>query len=206
VTNEPDFRDLIGEEGDPEELERLRRIHDLLVAAGPPPELPPQLEQPPSVAEAKAKIVPFPRRRKALVVWVAAAAVAASFLVGYLVAYHRTGFSAKATIAMHGVGALSSAEADLKVASHDTGGNYPLEMTVSGLHPLPKGGWYELLLSKHGRPTLPCGAFIVDGGKQLTVRLSVPYDLSARGKLFDGWVVIRHVPGQHGTAPVVMTT
>ena len=35
----PDFRELVGDEGTPEELALLRRAHDLLVAAGPPPEL-----------------------------------------------------------------------------------------------------------------------------------------------------------------------
>jgi hypothetical protein len=35
MTNEPDFRDLVGDEGGREELDRLRRVHDLLVAAGP---------------------------------------------------------------------------------------------------------------------------------------------------------------------------
>ena len=44
----PDFFDLVGDEGTPEELERLRRAHDLLVAAGPPPELSPRLAEAPS--------------------------------------------------------------------------------------------------------------------------------------------------------------
>src|SRR5262249_40404017 len=37
VTNEPDFRELVGDEGAGDE--RLRRVHDLLVAAGPPAEM-----------------------------------------------------------------------------------------------------------------------------------------------------------------------
>jgi hypothetical protein len=39
----------------------------------------------------------------------------------------------------------------------------------------------------------------------VTVQLSVPYDLSDFPKLFDGWVVTLHVPGQEHI-PVVMTT
>ena len=50
----PDFLDLVGDEGTPEELERLRRAHDLLIAAGPPPELSPRL------AEAPAKVAQQP--------------------------------------------------------------------------------------------------------------------------------------------------
>ena len=38
--NAPNFDDLIGEDVPAWERERLRRAHDLLVAAGPPPELP----------------------------------------------------------------------------------------------------------------------------------------------------------------------
>jgi hypothetical protein len=38
----------------------------------------------------------------------------------------------------------------------------------------------------------------------VTVRLSVPYDLSKFPKLFDGWVVVQHAPKQ--PARLVMTT
>src|SRR5262249_36852154 len=48
VMKEPDFRELVGDEGTPEELAKLRRAHDLLVAAGPPPELSPRLAEAPS--------------------------------------------------------------------------------------------------------------------------------------------------------------
>ena len=35
----PEFDDLVGDEGTPEELARLRSAHQMLIAAGPPPEL-----------------------------------------------------------------------------------------------------------------------------------------------------------------------
>jgi len=39
-----DFKDLIDADGlDPEEEARLRHVHELLVQAGPPPDLPPAL-------------------------------------------------------------------------------------------------------------------------------------------------------------------
>jgi hypothetical protein len=204
VTNEPDFRDLVGDEGAPEELDRLRQVHELLVAAGPPPELSPAIERAPKVGESK--LLTFRRRRPATVFALAAVAAVAAFFIGYAVADRHASFSASADVPMHGVGRLVAATADIRIGTHDSGGNYPLEMSVQGLPRLPKGGWYELLLSRRGRPTLRCGDFVVDG-TQATFRLSVPYDLTElrNAKQYDGWVVVRHTPGQHA-APIVMTT
>jgi hypothetical protein len=204
MTNEPDLSDLIGDEGRPEELARLRRVHELIVAAGPPPELSPAVAQPPR-ADAS-KVLQFRRRRPTTVFALAAVVAAAAFVLGYAVADKHTNFSASTTVPMHGIGRRAAARADIKIGSHDSAGNYPLEMTVQGLPQLPKGGWYELLLSKHGHPTLSCGDF-ASGGSQTTVRLSVPYDLTDLGQnhRYDGWVVVKHAPTQPTTA-VVMTT
>ena len=202
MTNEPDFTNLVGDEGSSEELDRLRRVHDMLVAAGPPPELSPAMAHPPDVEESK--VVAIGRRRPTTMIALAAALAVVTFLVGYAVADKRTGFSSKAEVPMHGIGLAHSAHADIAIGSHDVSGNYPLQMTVQGLKPLPRGGWYELLLSKRGKPTLSCGTFTMDG-QPLTIRLSVPYDLSEFGKLFDGWVVVKHLPKQT-SSPVVMTT
>ena len=202
MTNPPDFFDLVGDEGTPEELEKLRRAHDLLIAAGPPPELSPRLSDAPQVGETRASA--FRRRRPATALALAAVLAIAAFFVGYAIANQRTGFSAARTVPMHGVGPLAAAHADLGIGSRDDGGNYPLKMTVRGLPRLPKDGWYELLLSKGGRPTLSCGSFLVDE-RSVTVRLSVPYDLGEFPKLFDGWVVLRHLPKEK-TQAVVMTT
>jgi hypothetical protein len=204
VTNEPDFRELVGDEGDHAELDRLRRVHELLVAAGPPPELSPAVANPPEVEESR--VFEFKRRRPATLLAVGIAAAAAAFVIGYAVGNHHGSFETQFAVPMHGLGQSKAALADIKVGTHDTGGNYPLEMTVRGLKALPKGGWYELLLSKNGKPTLPCGDFGV-AGTETTVRMSVPYDFSdlrAHGA-FDGWVVVAHRPGAP-TAPVVMST
>lgn len=204
MTDEPDFRELVGDEGTTEELERLRRVHDLLLAAGPPPELSTAVASPPKVEHSK--VLEFKRRRPATLFAIAAAAAAAAFIIGFAVGHRQNSFSAQASVAMHGVGQAIAARGDVRVGDHDNGGNYPLEMRVEGLRHAPKGGWYELLLSKHGRPTLSCGDFVVDGG-ETTVRLSVPYDLPDwhKKKLYDGWVVVLHRAGQR-TAPIVMTT
>ena len=65
-----------------------------------------------------------------------------------------TSFETARHLSMHGIGQLADARAQINIGTHDIGGNYPLSMTVRGLPRLPRGGWYELLLSKHGRPTL----------------------------------------------------
>ena len=205
MTQDPDFNELIGDEGSPEELDRLRQVHQMLLAAGPPPELSPAQEHAPKVPE-DSKVVEF-RRRKPMAVYAIAAAVAvAAFAIGYAVAGRNAAFHSSASIPMHGLGIQKAATADVQVGSHDNGGNYPLQMSVTGLKRLPKGGWYELLLSKKGKPTATCGTFIVDGG-ETTIRMSVPYDLPDwhKQKLYDGWVVVRHLPGQK-SAPIVMST
>jgi hypothetical protein len=202
VTDDPRFLELVGDDGPPEELERLRRVHDLLVAAGPPAELSPALEKPPAVTDSK--IVAFRKRRPATVIALAAALAVCAFVAGYVVADHRTGFSAERTVPMHGVGQFAAARASLQIGGQDAAGNYPMEMIVHGLKRLPKGGWYELLLSKNGKPTLSCGVFRGQAEAQ-TIRLSVPYDLDSFPKLFNGWVVTRHLPTGRSTA-VVLTT
>lgn len=198
----PDFRELVGDEGTPEELAKLRRAHDLLIAAGPPPELSPSIAEPP---RSIGNVSWLPRRRREAAFGLAAAVVAAAFGVGFLVGNRGSDqFPENRSVPMHGVGQLASARATLAIGEHDSGGNYPLQMTVRGLPETDHGGWYELLLSKHGRPTLSCGAFKV-GGRTVTVRLSVPYDLSDFPDLFDGWVIVEHVP-QQKHVPLVMTT
>ncbi|MEP7334479.1 MAG: hypothetical protein ABI717_01745, partial [Actinomycetota bacterium] len=70
----PNFDELIGDLP-PDERERLRRVHELLVAAGPPPELPQLLSSPPVRAL---------RRRRAAALLVAAALALAAFGAGWL--------------------------------------------------------------------------------------------------------------------------
>jgi len=50
MTRPPNFDDLVGTDLEPAERERLRRAHDLLVAAGPPAELTPEFEAGPTLA------------------------------------------------------------------------------------------------------------------------------------------------------------
>jgi hypothetical protein len=192
----PDFRELVGEEGTPEELERLRRVHDLLVAAEPPPDLSRRLLHAPRV---RSRVLAFPRTRvQAVIGFAAAASIALGFGIGYAVG-NGNGFSEQAARPMHGVGRFASAGASIEIGKLDAGGNWPLQMVVHGLPALPHGGWYELYLTKNGKPDATCGTFRVSG-RVTRVRLNAPYDF----REYDGWVVTSHVPGRHDR--VLLTT
>ena len=135
----------------------------------------------------------------------AAALAAAAFGGGFLagaVSHGGGTKSAVAVIPMHGTPAAPNALASISLEDVDKAGNWPMRFTVQGLPKLPRGGYYELYLTRHGRIAAACGTFNVHGG-QTTVRLNAPYKL----KGFDGWVVTRHLPGrpEEATRPVLTT-
>ena len=95
-----------------------------------------------------------------------------------------------------------SASAVLKVSYRDAAGNWPMKMQVRGLpEQQNRNAYYELWVTRSGRPTEACGQFRVHG-KTTNVTFSVPW--SARG--VDGWVVTSQLPGQQGPGPVVLRT
>jgi hypothetical protein len=190
----PDFRELVGEEGTPEELARLRRVHDLLVSVEPPPELPRGLARP-----ARPRVVSLRPRVQAVIGLAAAAAIAIGFGIGYGVRGGGGGFSAAHVVPMHGLGRDAAAKAWIAIGPRDANGNWPLEMTVRRLPALPRGGWYELYLTSKGKVDVSCGTFRT-GARLVRVRLTAPYDL----KEYDGWVVTAHVPGERDR--ILMTT
>jgi hypothetical protein len=190
----PEFRDLVGEEGTPEELERLRRVHDLLVSVDPPPDLPRRLAKP-----ARPRVIWLRPRVQAAIGLAAAAAIAIGFGIGYGVHGGGTTFSANHVVPMHGVGPDGAAKAWIAIGKRDANGNWPLEMTVRQLPALPNGGWYELYLTKKGKSKVTCGTFRT-GTQLVRVRLTAPYDL----REYDGWIVTAHVKGERDR--VLMTT
>ncbi len=117
----------------------------------------------------------------------AAGLVAAAFGVGFLVGDRGSGeFPHRGSpIAMHPLAQGSTAKASILIGDRDAVGNWPLLVHVIGLKPLPKGKWYELYLTRKGKPAAYCGAFAVNKTGRTTVHLSVPYRL----KGFDGWIV-----------------
>jgi hypothetical protein len=203
---ERDFDELVGgDDLDATEAERLRHVHELLVEAGPPPELPPSLLHPPTESRPGELVHLFPRtaRRRVRAYGLLAAAVAAAvfgggFLLGHSKAKPET-FATTRVVPMHGAG---EARGSIRVAGPDTVGNWPMLVSVSGLPEQPtKGAYYELWLTRNGKAIVPCGGFRVHGG-ETTVRFTVPYRLRS----FDGWIVTDSEPGQPEPGKIVLST
>ncbi|HEX3805709.1 MAG TPA: hypothetical protein VHV52_02910 [Gaiellaceae bacterium] len=198
------FDDIVGREDlSPDEEARLRRVHDLLVEAGPPPDLPPELEHPVQPKDADVLEFPLLMRRRIAVAGIAAVAAAIAVFAGGYAFGHSKGkpaaFAAVHVVPMHG---SSGRLAVIKIGHADAAGNWPMLIQVSGL---PKqssaASYYELWLTRNGKPIAPCGGFRVHGDTT-TVHLTVPYSL----KKFDGWVVTAQPPSDRGVGPVVLTT
>jgi len=190
-----DFNELVDDvEG--EERERLRRVHDLLVAAGPLPELTQKLEHP--SAPPTADIVFFPKRRHAAAAVAAAAIAAAAFGGGYLVGHSGGGdeFAAQGVVSLQStVNAPETARASIELGERDAAGNFQMAVTVAGLPKLKRRfSYYRLWLKKGERATLPCGDFVVEGPeKRTTVRFTVSYKVDPG----DRWIVAYQPPGEH---------
>jgi hypothetical protein len=197
----PDFDELVGEDLATDERARLRGVHDLLVAAGPPAELSPTLERAPSVG---GSVHILPRRRRSALLLLAAALAAAAFGGGFLAGAVTHGGGTKSAthvIPMHGTAAAPNAHASIALLTADKAGNWPMRFTVQGLPKLPRGGYYELYVTNQGRITASCGVFNVHGGLT-TVSLNAPYTEG-----FNGWVVTRHLAGHpEASTPRVLTT
>jgi hypothetical protein len=205
MTREPDFRELVGEDLPSDEETRLRRVHELLVQAGPLPELPPGLAEPKTERARDPKpdgigvFQLLPRRRVGAALALAAAVALIAFLGGYLAGYRHNGFTARYAVAMHATNGAASAE--IKVGDRDKHGNVPMEVEIRGLPKLQSAGYYEMFLT-HGKQRLTCGTFAAGGAKTVTVRLTAPYEFH-RG---DGWIVVAHPSGEAGPARTVLTT
>jgi hypothetical protein len=198
----PDFDELVGDIA-PEDRERLLRAHELLLAAGPPPELPPALEQPPERPK-RSEIAYFPRRRWAAAALAAAAIAALAFGGGYLIGNSGGGgsFATHAVVKMRGTAAApTGAEASLQLGNRDEAGNWPMIVNVSNLRTLAKGGYYNLYLTKRGRPVVLCGSFIYRSPRE-SVHFTEPYQLAH----FDGWVVTEQPPRHHEPGRIVLTS
>ena len=198
MTGKPDFRDLVGEDLTPEERDRLEQVHELLIAAGPPPELPPALAEPSTELDEPTGL---PRRRTGAVLALAAALALAAFLGGFIAGRtNGDSFNSVKAIPMHGVGAAQAASGTIDLGQLDSQGNWPLQVKVSHLPSPPKNGYYEMFLTRHGKIAATCGTFNVHGSSA-TVRLNAPYNLGR----FDGWVVTLERPGNNGHQ-VMLTT
>jgi hypothetical protein len=201
----PNFDELVGPEVEGAERERLRHVHELLVEAGPPPEMTPELEAGPPLAltigsrRRKMKI-----RRQVMLLAAAVAVLALAFLGGYLTG-NTGGTSAARTLQLSGTPTAPHALASLQLEPKDAAGNWPMKLSVEGLPTLPARSYYEVYLVRHGKPWASCGSFVVaKGARGTTVQLNAPYRLQPG----DSWVVTRHQgftdsePGQIVLKPV----
>ena len=171
----PSFDDLVGTDLDPSERARLLRVHELLIKAGPPPEL-----------GAEATVVALhPRRRRAALVAVAAALGLGLFAGGWVVG-HRGGPSTFAVVSMTGTAYTTGLRASITIFDVDDAGNWPMELAVEGLEPSADRRPYELWLTRKGELAALCGSFLAEADGRTVVPLNAPYRL----KDYDGWVVV----------------
>ena len=196
MSNRPDFDDLIGGDVSPAERERLHRAHELLVAAGPPPELSPELEAVPWPEDALQPLFGRRKEKRGRRPVLLAAALATAIFVGFLLGQARSdnsSLNATRTVEMHGTALAQNALATLKLGKVDAAGNWPMVLHVTGLKRLSNGGYYALYLTKGGRPLVSCGTINVSGAT--SVRMSAAYALEQFDK--NGWVIVRQTPANH---------
>jgi len=199
--NPSDFDELAGGDLEPGERERLRSVHDLLVQAGPPPELPPHLAAGPTLGMT---LVRPPRRRiltrRVALLAAALTVLAVAFLFGYLAGNGGNGLAHARTLRLTGTRIAPNALASLRVYRSDRAGNWPMKLSGMGLPKLGPNGYYEVFLVRKGGYE-PCGAFVVkNAGTPIDVTLNVPYRL----KPSDTWVVTRERNGDEERGPVVL--
>jgi hypothetical protein len=178
----PEFDELVGNDLEAAERDRLERVHELLVAAGPPPDL---------FAVSTAQL--RPRRRRGAVLAIAAALAVAAFALG--AAIDRPGVDFVVT--MDGVGAFAGASVSLTVFELDPAGNWPMEVEARGLAPTSSGRPYEVWLTRNGKLAALCGSFLTDDRGSAVVPMNAPYKFSE----FDGWVVV-----EEGSDTPLLTT
>jgi len=201
VNREPNLNDLIGADATGAERERLQHVHELLLEAGPPPELSDKLEAGPTLGMTLSRR----RRRKprAMLLLAAALLVALVFFAGYSVRSNGSGAHrghSVMAVALKGTAFVPAAQGTIQVwNAPDNNGNWPMTLRAVGLPKLPPHTYYEVYLLRNGKPWGSCGTFRVGGSgssnQEVTVTLSAPYSL----RKGDSWVVTR--PGAGGAEP-----
>jgi hypothetical protein len=181
----PDFDDLVGTDLEAGERARLERVHELLIASGPPPE----------PAATRPVELQLRRRRGALLAIAAALAVSAVALGAALVA--GSGGGSVDVVTMDGTALAANATAALTVFGKDEAGNWPMELRVEGLLPASSGLPFELWLTRDDKLGALCGDFLTTTDGSAVVPLNAPYRLDE----FDGWVVV-----EEGSATPLLTT
>lgn len=182
-TRGPDFDDLVEPGFNELARERLRRVHDLLVTVEPLPELPSKLSAP---------RVPYsvrlaPQRRRGALLALAAAFGILAFGLGLLLGDGGQSPSPDRVIVLRGTKQARGTTASIALFDADAAGNWPLEVTVTGLVPSATGRPYELWLTKGGKLAAFCGSFRAEADGSTVVPMNAPFKLREYG----AWVVVR---------------
>lgn len=195
-----DFDSLLDAHVSERDRDRLRRAHDALLRAGPLPELPASLQQPPPVAVRRLPVPPpaGPGRRVLIAALAATLGLAAAG-AGYLLTTEPAE-TIQGTAAMHATAAAPGASGVLRIGARDRAGNWPIVLRVRGLPTLPRGSYYDMYLTNKGHLVGSCGTFKTDGGTTI-VHLNVPYRLGE----YSGWM-IRREHAQQPPSPPLLTT
>jgi hypothetical protein len=204
VRRVPDFDELVGHDVPGEERERLRRAHELLVQAGPPPELSPDLESVPWPEDSQSPLVvrrPAPARKLLLAATVATLVLIAFFIGRAAAPSSKDALAVERVVQLAGTKLDPNATAVLELGKADADGNWPMILRIKGLDRLAKGGYYDLYLTKAGKPVVLCGTFNATAGVA-EIRLNAAYDLSHFDR--NGWVVTRQPPGHHEPDQIVL--
>jgi hypothetical protein len=181
------FDELIGAEPAGTERERLRSVHDMLVEAGPPPELTPELASGPTLAMTLGRRARAKSRRRRMLLPAVAAAMLVVLVVSFATARNSDGSLA---IPLTGTPKAPNAVGTLIVLK-PTKTTQPMKIEVQGLKP----GQYGVYLVHQGRSWEKCGTFVVRdlaGGR--TTSMDSPY----RAKPGDTWVVAPLTAKGHG--------
>jgi hypothetical protein len=196
----PRFDDLIETDVIGAERDRLEHVHELLMAAGPPPELSPKLEAGPTLAMTLARPAK-PRGRRIALLAATVAILAVAFVLGYVAGNRGGGLASAQTLQLSGTHAAPTALASLQIMPADTSGNWPMKLTATGLPKLGHEWYYEVFLVRHGKIYAPCGSFISKGNARgIDVTLNAPYELQPH----DTWLVTRQKRGDRTPGPVVL--
>ena len=184
----PDFDELVGVELPSPERERLLKVHELLLVAGPPPEI----ADGPSVVA-----MPRRRRRRGARLALAAALALVAFAAGTAIGERSAGRTVDFEDSMSGTDAARGASANLVVYELDDAGNWPMELEVDGLLPPASGRAFQVWLTKGGTLAALCGSFRTDASGSASVPMNAPFKF----KEFDGWVIV-----EQGTQTPLLTT
>jgi hypothetical protein len=197
MTPPPEFDEVVGAEVGAAERARLQRVHNLLVAAGPPPELSPELEAGPTLAMTLGR-KPGRARRRVMLLAAAVVVLLLAFLGGYLAGNRGGGLASQTSLRLTGTKAAPNALASLRILPVDSSGNWPMRLSATGLPKLGHKWYYEVFLVRDGKIYAPCGSFVSTGTVDVT--LNAPYRL----KPHDTWVVTKQERGDRTAGTVVL--